>query len=207
MNMNSRKKLTRMVLLALFTSLVILLGTTPLGLIPLGFINVTILCVPVIIGTLMLGLKSGLFLGFMFGCVSVFAAITRPSALVSTLMGASPVLVVVMSMLPRLLVPLAAHVAFRMLLRIAPASSAGRARKSPTAYIAAAAAAALGSLTNTVFYLGLMLLFYVLCGISTTQVLALIGGTALIAGTLEAAANAVICPAVYIALSRTKLRV
>ena len=205
--MNSRKKLTRMVLLALFTSLVILLGTTPLGLIPLGFINVTILCVPVIIGTLMLGLKSGLFLGFMFGCVSVFAAITRPSALVSTLLGASPVLVVVMSMLPRLLVPLAAHVAFRLLLRIAPASSAGRARKSPTAYIAAAAAAALGSLTNTVFYLGLMLLFYVLCGISTTQVLALIGGTALIAGTLEAAANAVICPAVYIALSRTKLRV
>lgn len=205
--MNSRKKLTRMVLLALFTSLVILLGTTPLGLIPLGFINVTILCVPVIIGTLMLGLKSGLFLGFMFGCVSVFAAITRPSALVSTLLGASPVLVVVMSMLPRLLVPLAAHVAFRLLLRIAPASSAGRTRKSPTAYIAAAAAAALGSLTNTVFYLGLMLLFYVLCGISTTQVLALIGGTALIAGTLEAAANAVICPAVYIALSRTKLRV
>ena len=205
--MKTRKQMVNFVLLALFIALIFLLGQTPLGLIPLGFINVTILCVPVIIGTLMLGLKSGLFLGFMFGCVSVFAAITRPSALVSTLLGASPALVVVMSMLPRLLVPLAAHVAFRLLLRIAPASSAGRARKSPTAYIAAAAAAALGSLTNTVFYLGLMLLFYVLCGISTTQVLTLIGGTALIAGSLEATANAVICPAVYIALSRTKLRV
>ena len=73
--------------------------------------------------------------------------------------------------------------------------------------IAPAIAAACGSLTNTVFYLGLMLLFYVLAGISTAEVLALIGGTALVAGALEAGANAVVCPAVYFALARTRLRV
>ena len=37
--------------LALLMALIILLGFTPVGLIPLGFINVTTLCIPVIIGT------------------------------------------------------------------------------------------------------------------------------------------------------------
>ena len=78
---------------------------------------------------------------------------------------------------------------------------------APKMRLAPAIAAACGSLTNTVFYLGLMLLFYVLAGINTAEVLALIGGTALVAGALEAVANAVVCPAVYFALSRTKLRV
>ena len=204
--MNNRKKLTHMVLLALFTALVILLGTTPLGLIPLGFINVTILCVPVIIGTLMLGLPSGIFLGLMFGMVSLFAAFTRPSALVATLMGASPVYVVIMSVVPRLLVPLAAHTVFRLLEGKAQMDDAS-AKAASKMRLAPAIAAACGSLTNTVFYLGLMLLFYVLAGISTAEVLALIGGTALVAGALEAVANAVVCPAVYFALARTRLRV
>ena len=53
----------RMVLLALFVALVLLLGFTPLGLIPLGFINVTILCVPVIVGALSMGQKEGIVLG------------------------------------------------------------------------------------------------------------------------------------------------
>ena len=51
-------------LTALFVALVFLLGLTPLGLITLGFINVTILCLPVIVGTILLGLKTGLLLGF-----------------------------------------------------------------------------------------------------------------------------------------------
>ena len=49
-----------------------------------------------------------------------------------------------------------------------------------------------------------MLLFYVLCGIDTTAVLALIGGTALIAGGLEAAANGVICSAAVAALAKLR---
>ena len=38
----------RLVLTALFVALVILFGLTPAGLISLGFINVTLLCIPVI---------------------------------------------------------------------------------------------------------------------------------------------------------------
>ncbi len=188
--MMKRKQLTHMVLLALFSAMIVLLGSTPLGLIPLGFINVTILCVPVIIGALLLGWRSGLILGLAFGLISVFSAFTKPSALVSTLMGASPVLMIIMSVLPRLLVPLVACGLYRLLEQRTKAASA--------------VAAVCGSLTNTVFYLGLMLLFYMLCGIDTAEVLVFIGGTALIAGSLEAVANGVICSAAMAAL--TKLR-
>ena len=51
---------------ALFIALVLLFGLTPVGLIPLGFVNVTILCVPVIVGTLLLGFRTGLILGACF---------------------------------------------------------------------------------------------------------------------------------------------
>ena len=56
----------RLTLTALFVALILLFGLTPVGLIPLGFINVTILCVPVVAGTLILGLKTGLLLGACF---------------------------------------------------------------------------------------------------------------------------------------------
>lgn len=181
----------KFVLLAMFTALILLLGLTPLGLIPLGFINVTILCVPVVVGTLLLGWKSGLILGGVFGAVSFYSALTHPSALVSTLMGASPVLVAVMSILPRLCVPAVSWLVYCMM-------------KNKHTNIATGVAAVCGSLTNTVLYLGMMLLFYMICGIDTAGVLNLIGGVALIAGSCEAAAAAIICTPVLAALRRLK---
>ena len=186
-----REKLGNLVLLALFVALIVLLGFTPLGLIPLGFINVTILCVPVIVGTLYMGWKNGLILGLAFGLTSFASALMKPSALVSTLMGASPVLVALMSIVPRLLVPLTAYAVYARL-------------RGKRENLAVGVAAVCGSLTNTVFYLGLMLLFYVLCGIDTASVLSLIGGTALIAGTCEAVAAAVLCTPILLALRRLK---
>ena len=188
-----RKKLGNLVLLALFVALIVLLGFTPLGLIPLGFINVTILCVPVVVGALYMGWKSGLVLGLAFGLTSFISALMKPSALVSTLMGASPALVAVMSILPRLLVPLVAcgvHARLRV----------------KRENLGVGVAAVCGSLTNTVCYLGLMLLFYVLCGIDTASVLSLIGGTALIAGSCEAVAAAVLCTPILLALRGLKRR-
>lgn len=184
-----RNKLRDFVLLALFVGLIVLLGFTPLGLIPLGFINVTILCVPVIVGALYMGWKNGLLLGLAFGLTSFISALMKPSALVSTLMGASPVLVALMSILPRLLVPMVAYGVYTRL-------------RSKRENLAVGVAAVCGSLTNTIFYLGLMLLFYVLCGIDTASVLSLIGGTALIAGTCEAIAAAVLCTPILMALRR-----
>ncbi len=103
----TRGKVVRMTTLALLTALIILLGFTPVGLIPLGFINVTTLCIPVLIGTLYLGWKEGLVLGLSFGAVSLISMITKPqnNMLASNLMTHAPVLAVIMTFIPRLCIP------------------------------------------------------------------------------------------------------
>ena len=175
----------KMVSSAMLAALVFVLGLTPLGIIPLGFINVTILCVPVIIGTLFLGLRTGLVLGGLFGLASVMSALgmsmTAPSALASALAAANPLLLVLMCMIPRLAVPTVAALVYRLLTR-----------KKDCSVRAVPFAAAAGSLTNTVLYLGLMLLFYQMSGLDTLAVIGIIPGTALIAGSTEAAVAAII---------------
>ena len=185
------KKLLNMVLLALFSALIFLMGQTPLGLIPLGFCNVTLLVIPVAVGTIYMGWQNGLVLGAAFAATSLVSAFIKPSTLVGTLMGASPLLTIVMTVVPRLCIPLVIAGVFRLL-------------SCKQRHVAAAVAAACGSLTNTVMYLGLMLLFYVLCGIDNTAVLTTIGAVAGGAGPLEALAAAVITPPILMALWRMK---
>ena len=190
--MNTRgKKLTDFVVLALFVGLIFLLGQTPLGLIPLPWCKVTLLCIPVAVGTIFMGLKSGLILGLAFGATSFVTALTNPSLLVGTLMGASPLYTILMTFVPRLCVPVVIHAVYTLL-------------KKRQKHFACAAAAACGSLTNTVLYLGLMLLFYVMCGIDNTSVLTAIAATAGGAGPAEAIAAALITPPVVIALEKVR---
>ena len=189
----NHNQMFRFVLTALFIALILLLGLTPVGMIPLGFINISILGVPVVIGTLILGLKTGLLLGACFGTISALSAFGiygTPSALAGTLVAANPVLAAVMCYAPRLLVPVVAWCVHKLI------SSKGKGK------LAITASAVAGSLTNTVFYLGLMLLFYIIMGINSERVLTLIGGTGLIAGSLEAVANALITTPVVLALRK-----
>ena len=193
MNKNTRE----LVQTAIFVALILLLGLTPIGMIPLGFINLSLLGIPVVIGTLLLGLRRGLLLGLCFGAVSAmkaFGLFGAPSTLVAALMAQSPVLVMIMTFLPRLLVPVTTQLCYH--------AASGRMKLRRAVAIAAAA----GSLTNTVFYLGLMLLFYCIMGIDSARVLALIGGTGLIAGSAEAVVNALISVPVLGALWKTDSR-
>ena len=195
MKLNNTSRLT---LTALFAALILLFGLTPVGLIPLGFVNVTILCVPVIIGTILLGLKTGLLLGSIFGAVSALSAFGiwgTPSSLASALVAASPLLALIMCFLPRLLVPTVAHFVYKLF------SNGKRASAKAVPY-----AAICGSLTNTILYLGLMLLFYVVMGIDSAKVLALIGGTGLVAGSLEALVAALLCTPILTALWKISRR-
>ena len=93
-----------------------------------------------------------------------------------------------------LLIPVVAHLSYKSLLK-------GRFAK-----IAPAIASACGSLTNTVFYLGLMLVFYQMAGLDSTAVRALILGTGLIAGTSEAVVAALLVPPILIAVKKMMKR-
>lgn len=184
------KKTEHFTLAALFVGLIILLGMTPLGLVPLGFIYVTILSVPVIIGTLLMGLNTGILLGAAFGTVSMIKMFMMPSALVATLLGANVFLAILMCIIPRLLIPVASFIAYQSILK----SKAGK--------FSSAIAAALGSLTNTVLYLGLMLVFYSFAGLDSSAVQTLILSTGLIAGTSEAVVAALLVPPILFALQK-----
>ncbi|MDO5022191.1 MAG: ECF transporter S component [Eubacteriales bacterium] len=183
--MNKTRRLT---VSALLSGLILLFGLTPVGLIPLGFINVTTLCLPVIIGTLIMGLKAGLLFGFMFGTVSLMSMLgfgmTPPSTLASNLFASLPLGAILMCYIPRLTVPVVAWLVYNS-------------KESRIKFAAPAA-----SFTNTVLYLGLMWAFYALAGLNTAPIVGLILGTGFLAGGAEALVAFLIVPPVTKALNK-----
>ena len=70
--MKIEKKVLDMSLAGIFTAIIIAMSVVPfLGYIPLGFMNATIIHVPVIIGAIILGPKYGAYLGLVFGVTSL----------------------------------------------------------------------------------------------------------------------------------------
>lgn len=65
--------------MALLTALMLLMAFTPLGYIPLPFMNATTMHIPVIIGACLLGPKMGGVLGGLFGITSVVRATISPN--------------------------------------------------------------------------------------------------------------------------------
>ena len=195
---------------ALFVAIVLLLGLTPLGLIPLGFINLTILHIPVIIGTILLGLKSGLILGAMFGLVSMLSMMgmsgASQSLLAYTLLERNAFFAILMCFVPRMLVPVITHGVYRLIQRT---------RKIRAASVPLAAVC--GSLTNTVFYLGLMYLFYHLTGDTSFMMeklgylnmsfFEILSAIALGGGGMEALAAALISSPVVMAVNKYRRKI
>ena len=81
-NLNgSRRNTAALALTAFFAAIIVLMSFTPIGYIPLGVINATIIHIPVILGALYLGPKSGAFLGFIFGLTSFLKNTFMPATL------------------------------------------------------------------------------------------------------------------------------
>ena len=77
----SRISIIVMVQTAIFGAIIIIMAFTPfLGYIPLGFTRATILHVPVIIASLLMGPKKGGVLGFLFGLTSFINNTMNPTA-------------------------------------------------------------------------------------------------------------------------------
>ena len=69
-----------LVLVALFSAVILIMAFTPMiGYIPLGFTRATIIHIPVIIGSVILGPKKGAFLGFLFGLTSLINNTINPT--------------------------------------------------------------------------------------------------------------------------------
>ena len=133
------KKIT---ILALFIAILIIQSFVPgLGYIPIGPLNATIIQVTVIVGGIFFGLKMGLTLGGVWGVLSLLRSVVTPNILTPVLM--NPLI----SVLPRLLVGLVATYLFMQL------------NKKMSLFISAAVAGAVGSILNTILFLGAIYLF------------------------------------------------
>lgn len=146
-----------MVQVALFAALIIILAFTPfLGYIPLGFTRATIIHIPVIIGSLMLGPKKGAFLGFVFGMTSFVNNTMNPTA---TSFVFTPFFElgevhggigsVIICFVPRMLVGVVPWYVYRGLERI-----------SGKQMLSLAAAGIAGALTNTLLVMNLIYVFF-----------------------------------------------
>jgi uncharacterized membrane protein len=142
MNTKTRKLTTT----ALMVALTLILGLTPLGFLTLPFlgIEITLMCIPVIIGTVILGWKQGLILALVFALTSLYKGLTAPTPLLAPLLK-YPFVLYPSIFLPRLLIPLATWGAYRATSRLPKAVGLG---------ITTVA----GSLTNTVLFLGMVYL-------------------------------------------------
>src|SRR5690554_2200757 len=106
--MKSEKVLNvrRMVIIAIFGAITIVLGMTPLGFIPVGPTRATIMHIPVIIAAIVEGPLVGGVVGLLFGLFSIFQAITNPT----------PVSIVfynpIVSVLPRVLIGITSYYAY-----------------------------------------------------------------------------------------------
>lgn len=139
----NRKKLQNLVGTALLMAIVLVLGITGLGILPLTPLGVTILQIPVIIAALAYGLRSGLTVGACFGLWSLYRAYTAPTPFNVPLM--NPLIAIV----PRMLIALVVWLLARAMQY-----------KEKPSWGKSAVLGASGSLANTIVVLSLMGIFY-----------------------------------------------
>ncbi|NLI89323.1 MAG: ECF transporter S component [Epulopiscium sp.] len=77
--MLEENKTKKMALLGIFIAIILALAFSGIGYIPLGFMNATIVHIPVIVGSILLGPKEGMILGLVFGLTSIINNTFKPN--------------------------------------------------------------------------------------------------------------------------------
>lgn len=159
--MKIERKVQDMTLAGIFTAIIIIMAVVPfLGYIPLGFMNATIIHVPVIIGAIILGPKYGAYLGLVFGMTSLIKNTLMPLA---TSFVFSPFVTiggyggnywsVVICIVPRVLIGVVAYYVYRLFMKMFHGKKNGK-------VIALWAAGIAGSMTNTILVMNGIYFFF-----------------------------------------------
>ncbi len=98
MNKRINSRILQMVQLAVLTALVILLQALG-SIIKIGPLPLSLVLVPIVMGACLLGPKSGAFLGFVFGLITMIAGISGVDAFSNLLWLANPVWFVILCLL------------------------------------------------------------------------------------------------------------
>ncbi|MBR5646504.1 MAG: ECF transporter S component [Treponema sp.] len=185
---NTLTRNKKIALTAALSALIIVLGITKLGLIPLGpAASITILHVPIILAACLAGLPSALFTGAVFGIMSLIQAAMSPSGVLDPLF-VNPLI----SVLPRILLGLIAWALWKLFNSIPKMSKIA----------SAGITAFLSTVCHTLLVIGCLYLFQGAAareGMGGAGYFAVIGMLAPQAA-LEAVAATIICTAVFAGL-------
>jgi uncharacterized membrane protein len=201
----SRDQIVRLTITGMLAALIIIMIYTPIGLLQLPgtSIQITLITIPVLIGVLAEGPVVGLILAFVFGAGTMLKGLIAPATPFDPLF-INPLI----SVVPRLLIPLAAWGVYKLMAAVLPKNKAMRS-------VAWSVSALAGSLTNTVFVLLALYLAYqtrineILFNIGLDQYANAAGkflffGVALPNGIPEAIAAMILVPAVMVAVMAVK---
>lgn len=160
----SRYSTMSMVQVAIFGAIICIMAFTPfLGYIPLGFTRATIIHIPVIIASLLMGPKKGGVLGFLFGLTSFINNTINPTATsfvftpfyslgdVSGGIGS-----VIICFIPRILVGIIPYFVYKLILKL----SSEETRNRGVSNIGLILAGISGALINTLLVMNLIYVFY-----------------------------------------------
>lgn len=142
---NNTLRLTR---LAMLSAIIIVMAFTPLGYLKVGALSITFLTIPVVLGAILLGPMDGAILGALFGATS-FAQCFGLDAFGTTLLAINPIYTFILCFLPRILIGIFSGYLLMALTRIRTNQA-----------VSYALSALIGALTNTVFFVGLLLIFF-----------------------------------------------
>jgi len=198
-------KTRKLTITALLVALTFLLGLTPIGYIPIPPISMTLLCLPVIIGTIMEGLGAGIWISLAFGLTSLFQALgitLVPSPLGTFLLEISVVRTIIVVFVPRLLIPVVVWIVHKAI------TGESKVRQRVATGIAAFA----GSITNTILFLGALYLLFLpeletlaaAFGATPETFGGVLVGIGAINGLPEAAVAVLLCVPIIWALSRSR---
>ncbi|MEE1315395.1 MAG: ECF transporter S component [Faecalimonas sp.] len=158
---NQSTKTIKLVQLALFAALIIIMASTPmLGYIPLGFTRATIIHIPVILGAIVLGPKYGAILGGIFGCTSflnntfnptITSFVFTPFYTLGDFEGGIGSIII--CFVPRILVGVIPYFVYQGM------QKAAKNRKG-SQVLSLGVAGVSGALTNTLLVMGMILLFF-----------------------------------------------
>lgn len=131
---------------AMLAAIIVLMAFTPIGYLQIGIVKMTFIMIPVAVGAITLGEKSGAFLGLVFGITS-FIQCFGLDVFGTTLMSINPIYTFIMCIVPRVLMGYLCGVIYKFIAR----------KKRKAALVVASFFA---PVLNTVFFMGLLMLFF-----------------------------------------------
>lgn len=190
------KHLLAMVKLAMLVALLMIFCFTSIGFLKIGIVEITFNMIPVVIGAIAIGPAAGAFLGALFGAASFWQCFGQ-STFGTLLFGVNPFFTVLICFVPRILAGLIPGLIFRAMTKK---------KDNIAAYFVSAA---VGSLTNTVLFVGGFCLLFkdTMLGMASDNglsPLAFIATAFLLNAAVEIVANTAIVAAVSKAVTKAE---